>query len=258
MSKIDIWSSRIANFSQIGVLALAAFGYFYTVLPVYQKSLLDEEIAKKTLELESKDKKIEEFNKLLSVRSSELKKLTEDAEKARADASSAQSSLKIIQGKYTKQYSELRIHLLMQFISLATSSCRKAEWNSIQLTQCLYKASNSQDLEELSKADKTKLLRSINSEIPKMVKSYNDYISNYRSNISKNNQKIDEIKRDCENQKAQSSYKDKIKKIEVDYDCIKKVGEVTSQQNIIEVKKIFAIQEMMDKSLNFIAAKAAN
>lgn len=117
MSKIDIWSARAANFSQIGVLALAAFGYVYTVLPVYQKSLLDEEIAKKTLELEKKDKQINEFNQILAERSAELKKLSMDASKAKEEANSAKKNLKTMQGKYSKQYSELRIHLFSQFMT---------------------------------------------------------------------------------------------------------------------------------------------
>lgn len=52
-SKIDLWISRVSHFSQIGILVVAIFGYFYTVIPLYQKSILDEEIAKKTLELQT-------------------------------------------------------------------------------------------------------------------------------------------------------------------------------------------------------------
>ena len=43
-AKLDIAMQRVANGSQIALVILAVFGYFYTVLPVYQKSLLDEEI----------------------------------------------------------------------------------------------------------------------------------------------------------------------------------------------------------------------
>jgi predicted nucleotidyltransferase len=35
----------------MGVLLLALFGYFYTVRPIYQKELLDEQIAEKEMEL---------------------------------------------------------------------------------------------------------------------------------------------------------------------------------------------------------------
>jgi len=58
ISLIDKTLSRVANASQLGLLLLAGFGYFYTVIPVYQKSLLDEEIAKKTIELNAKDSEL--------------------------------------------------------------------------------------------------------------------------------------------------------------------------------------------------------
>lgn len=53
LSKVDIWISRASHMSQVGILIIAVFGYFYTIVPIYQKSILDEDIAKKTLELNS-------------------------------------------------------------------------------------------------------------------------------------------------------------------------------------------------------------
>lgn len=50
-SSLDGWLNRLSHLSQIGLLITALFGYIYTVLPVYQKSLLDEQIAQKELEL---------------------------------------------------------------------------------------------------------------------------------------------------------------------------------------------------------------
>lgn len=48
---LDAWLSRASNLSQPLLLCLAVFGYFYTVLPVYQKELLSEQIAEKEVEL---------------------------------------------------------------------------------------------------------------------------------------------------------------------------------------------------------------
>lgn len=59
-SKFDVWLSRASYFSQVGLLAAAIFGYFYTVLPLYQKAVLDEEIAKKELELKATKTALEE------------------------------------------------------------------------------------------------------------------------------------------------------------------------------------------------------
>lgn len=58
----SIWDN-IEKFSQLGLLILALIGYFYTVVPVYQKELLTEQISQKELDLTNKTndlKKIQE------------------------------------------------------------------------------------------------------------------------------------------------------------------------------------------------------
>lgn len=52
-SVVDKVLHRVANFSQLGLLALGVFGYFYTVVPVFQNQQLQEQAAK--LELEKAD-----------------------------------------------------------------------------------------------------------------------------------------------------------------------------------------------------------
>lgn len=48
---LDTWLTRASSLSQPLLLCLAVFGYFYTVLPVYQKELLSEQIAAREIEL---------------------------------------------------------------------------------------------------------------------------------------------------------------------------------------------------------------
>lgn len=50
-SPMDAWLTRLSSASQPLLLCLAVFGYFYTVVPVYQKELLSEQIAAKEIEL---------------------------------------------------------------------------------------------------------------------------------------------------------------------------------------------------------------
>lgn len=57
---IDLYLSRLSHLSQMGLLIVAVIGYFYTVVPLYQKSLLDEQIAQKELELKSQQKALKE------------------------------------------------------------------------------------------------------------------------------------------------------------------------------------------------------
>lgn len=51
ISWADVWLARAASLSQPLLLVLAVFGYFYTVVPAYQKELLSEQIAAKEIEL---------------------------------------------------------------------------------------------------------------------------------------------------------------------------------------------------------------
>lgn len=50
-ASIDQWFDRAGQASQVLLLLLGVFGYFYTVLPLYQKALLAEEIAKTSPDL---------------------------------------------------------------------------------------------------------------------------------------------------------------------------------------------------------------
>ena len=48
---LEYWFSIASNASQVLLLVLAIFGYFYTVVPVYQKELLSEKISQQELKL---------------------------------------------------------------------------------------------------------------------------------------------------------------------------------------------------------------
>ncbi|MBJ8735850.1 hypothetical protein [Citrobacter amalonaticus] len=258
MSKIDIWSARAANFSQIGVLALAAFGYFYTVLPVYQKSLLDEEIAKKTLELEKKDKQISEFNKILAERGAELKKLSDDASKAKAEANYAKQNLKTMQGKYSKQYSELRIHLFSQFMSLARQQCSDGKMEKNKITECFNNIANSADLKELNALDMTKLKRSIQIETPKLMNNYYKRKQQFDTSMQSIKSEIIAIETECQNNRTKKDYEDSIKKITIDYECNMKKSKSDTKKYKLEIDFLFGKEEILSKSLENIANMAVN
>lgn len=136
-SKVDTWLVRLANTSQLGLLALAAFGYVYTVLPVYQKSLLDEEIAKKTLELYRKDAEIAERSKELNAKTDELSARTEELQAKGRELEALDANAKQLQSALTRkqsevgqlrsslseQYSDLRVRLAQEFQTLGASMC---------------------------------------------------------------------------------------------------------------------------------------
>lgn len=66
---IDLYLLRLSYLSQIGLLIVATIGYFYTVVPLYQKSLLDEQIAQKELALRAKEFALSELYKELRTHS---------------------------------------------------------------------------------------------------------------------------------------------------------------------------------------------
>jgi hypothetical protein len=49
--KLDVWLPRLSNIAQVVLLALTAGAFYLTVLPLYQKALLDEAFARKEIEL---------------------------------------------------------------------------------------------------------------------------------------------------------------------------------------------------------------
>lgn len=62
-SKNDIWLLRLAHLSQVGLLALGLFGYFYTVRPVFQTQLLQEEVAQLEIDKTNSEKTLESLFK---------------------------------------------------------------------------------------------------------------------------------------------------------------------------------------------------
>jgi len=89
---MDVWLPRMSHFSQFGLFALTIAALYYTVIPLYQKAVLDEAIAKKELKLAANEKelvesknRIDQSEKLLS----ESRARLEQSEKALDDSYAA-------------------------------------------------------------------------------------------------------------------------------------------------------------------------
>lgn len=59
-SAADLWMRRLANISQLGLLLVTAGTIYFTVLPLYQKALLEEKIAQREIELKNISESLEE------------------------------------------------------------------------------------------------------------------------------------------------------------------------------------------------------
>jgi len=84
-TKFDYYLQIVTNLSQIILVALAIFGYFYTVLPFYQNQLLVEENAQLIVEkneiLESLKEREEYYNREIEIKTRELKEINKELEK---------------------------------------------------------------------------------------------------------------------------------------------------------------------------------
>lgn len=58
-SKLDVWLQRLSHLSQVGLFIFTAWAIYFTVIPLYQKALLDEAIAKKEVELKEANAALE-------------------------------------------------------------------------------------------------------------------------------------------------------------------------------------------------------
>ena len=58
-NRFDIWLKRLSHFSQIGLFLFTAWALYFTVIPLYQKAILDEAIAKKEIELKEANIELE-------------------------------------------------------------------------------------------------------------------------------------------------------------------------------------------------------
>ena len=80
MKKIE-WNKSLQNLAYLSQVFLAGaviFAYFFTVSPLYQKKILDEQIAGKTLELEEKENKVKSLS--VDVERLDLQKSSLDSE----------------------------------------------------------------------------------------------------------------------------------------------------------------------------------
>jgi len=50
-NQLDVWLQRLSHLSQIGLFLFTAWALYFTVIPLYQKALLDEAIARKEVQL---------------------------------------------------------------------------------------------------------------------------------------------------------------------------------------------------------------
>jgi len=103
-SWLDRWGGRAANWSQVLTLLLLGFGYFYTVRPVYQKDLLEEQSAKLQMEKE----KLEKQNSLAFDEAKKMQASLSELQTRREALRQQNSDLQIQQNSLSREVRKLR------------------------------------------------------------------------------------------------------------------------------------------------------
>lgn len=58
VSTLDLWLQRLSHFAQVGLFFFTIWTIYFTVIPLYQKALLDEQIAQKEILLRKLEKEV--------------------------------------------------------------------------------------------------------------------------------------------------------------------------------------------------------
>lgn len=161
----------ISRLSQAGLLIIAVFGYFYTVIPVYERDSLNEQISKKELELYGLENKLREERMQIVSLNKKTSQLKEDLE---------------------TQYDELRNRLLTEFEILGSKLCNLDTIEDNYFVECISKSVLSlYNMKLLSSSDKQSIVEKISD-------SENIIISSWRE-AKLNNMKLkEEAVRDLE------------------------------------------------------------
>ncbi|MCU8105162.1 hypothetical protein L5M38_11515 [Shewanella sp. SM101] len=89
--------AKAAHISQVALVILAAFGYFYTVKPVYQKERLAEEVARSQAILENQRLELEKNKNILIEIQEERKTLATNLQKLRKDLARSENERREIE-----------------------------------------------------------------------------------------------------------------------------------------------------------------
>lgn len=245
-AKIDIALSRTANASQLGLVLLAFFGYFYTVIPAYQKSLLDEEIAQKTITLNEKNIEIKNKQRELKRTNKELLQYRENAQKSLTEIDQLKKS------KH-RQYAELRPRLIMDFENLSVKFCSLDKISSHSLTACIKKnVLSSQNLSALKKSDRALLLSLVHRDSKNIETSWSQFIKNIKAKEKKLEQRKSTLLDKCTKLKSSKEYQDKNKMLLINYQCSIDEINIRSDETKIYLDKYYNARDFLRSRLSYI------
>ena len=266
-SLTDLVLPRVAHMSQFALVVLAFVGYVFTVLPVYQKSLLDEDIAKKTLELRVMEGNISKKEALLASKSSELTNMSERFNQLRGDVNTtrqglgqAKAEVEKLRGVVDFQYSSLRYWNMRSIREDTLQTCKMSSSKDAGFAECLLKRvlDDSSLKQILSPDDLTRLQRIVKSKIPQIQSATAEF---WAGNARKKQQVQLQAKRvldRCEQLRRMEDYKDAIKKISTERQCSLERAGIDGDLEQIKREESFANQTILHSPLLEIMGEFLN
>lgn len=246
---IDRALRRIANASQLGLLALAVFGYFYTVVPVYEKTLLDEEIAKKTLELNSKEAQLRSKNE-------ELAELNATVEMARNTLRRSQTEVGMLKGTVREQYAELRPRLIREFQLLGSKLCKLRSIPEGSFSACVReKVMTTVNLAPLTGSDRKLLQELVDSQNADIHTSWSEFQGAIETRKRDAEARKKQLTQKCDQLRASDGYKDFNDKISIDLECSSDLSRSHSEFIKIDIDSLYSGEDFLASRLGKIASE---
>ena len=258
---IDVSLQRLANASQLGLLLLAIFGYLYTVLPIYQKSLLDEEIAKKTLEFNAMQARVDSVEAQLKSRELELSGMNKKLSDLRASADRAQTEVGKLRTDVGAQYAELLPRLLQDFFSLSYAVCKDSISSDQSFADCIDRnVLPTANLAGVHPSDRNRLSRIAHARSSDLAHGWSEHLAKVERSKVDGDVRAKEAQAKCDQARATDEYKDSMKKISIDYQCSKGRLDVNSSSIREKYDLIGEGDKLITNALNsvvqeFIAGK---
>lgn len=150
--RVDTFLQRLAWSSQIILVVAGVFGYFFTVRPVHQKQLLDEQIAERTISLKAATTDLQRLQ-------AERARLQSTNEQLARDATSSKNEA-------TQNYEKLRANLASELLSIpyqCSVSDSVTPKIPAEIPRCVEQFVDRKIAQQLRPADR-ELLRAILSE----------------------------------------------------------------------------------------------
>ncbi len=206
---VDSWLIRAAHLSQMLLLVLGVFGYFYTVLPVYQKSLLDEEIAQKALEIKAQEKRIADLNAQIQTKVADLNDKDRQITLARSNERNAQTLAKSAKAEAEDNYRKLRIEYLLSALAIfrnCPSPFYKKVIDGSELSSCTEHATSkaSYYLSNLSQNDAQHFKIFLKKKVDASDTKFHVLLDDYRQKIAVAQSDIESLEKQSSELKAGS------------------------------------------------------